>query len=32
METTSAIKRPILVKGSKVVCFGYDAEKYDSLK
>jgi len=32
METTSAIKRPILVKGNKVLCFGYDAEKYDSLK
>jgi arsenate reductase len=32
IETTSAIKRPILVKASKVICFGYDAEKYSQLK
>ena len=32
IETTSAIKRPILVKSSKVICFGYDTEKYSQLK
>lgn len=31
-ETTSAIKRPILVKKDKVLCFGYDEEKYSQLK
>jgi len=31
-ETTSAIKRPILSKGSKILCFGYDEAKYDKLK
>lgn len=31
-ETTSAIKRPILTKGSKVVHFGYDEEIYNKLK
>jgi arsenate reductase len=31
-ETTSAIKRPILVKNDKVICFGYDEEKYNELK
>lgn len=32
METTSAIKRPILMKGDKVISFGYDEETYDKLK
>ena len=31
MEQTSAIKRPIIMKKSKVVLFGYDAETYDKL-
>ncbi len=31
-ETTSAIKRPILTKGKKVICFGYDEQAYDKLK
>jgi arsenate reductase-like glutaredoxin family protein len=30
MENPNLIRRPILVKGSKVV-FGYDKEKYDAL-
>ncbi|MAZ49643.1 MAG: arsenate reductase [Halobacteriovoraceae bacterium] len=32
METTSAIKRPILMKGAKVIHFGYDEEAYGKLK
>lgn len=32
METTSAIKRPILMKASKVICFGYDEEVYKKVK
>lgn len=28
LENASAIKRPILEKGDKVVCFGYDEEIY----
>ncbi len=32
METTSAIKRPILTKNSKTICFGYDEERYAKLK
>lgn len=31
LENTSAIKRPILENGSKVVCFGYDEEAYKNL-
>lgn len=31
-ETSSAIKRPILTKGKKVLCFGYDEEKYEKFK
>lgn len=31
METTSAIKRPILMKGKKVIGFGYDEELYEKL-
>lgn len=31
-ETTSAIKRPILVKNDEVICFGYDEEQYSKLK
>lgn len=31
-ETSSAIKRPILMKGEKVLCFGYDEQTYDKLK
>jgi len=31
METTSAIKRPILTKGDVVLCFGYDEEVYDTI-
>lgn len=30
-ETTSAIKRPILMKASKVICFGYDEDHYNKL-
>jgi len=32
METTSAIKRPIIAKGSKVIEFGYDADAYSKIK
>ena len=32
METTSAIKRPILMKGTKVIEFGYDEQAYSKLK
>ncbi len=32
METTSAIKRPIITKNDKVLAFGYDEEIYDKLK
>lgn len=32
VENSSAIKRPILVKNNKVVCFGYDEEAYNKLK
>jgi Spx/MgsR family transcriptional regulator len=31
IENTSAIKRPILEKGSKIVCFGYDEDTYKNL-
>ena len=31
METTSAIKRPIVVKKDKVKAFGYDEETYNKL-
>ena len=31
-ETTSAIKRPILEKSGKVLCFGYDEESYNKIK
>lgn len=31
IENTSAIKRPILEAGSKVVCFGYDEDLYAKL-
>ena len=31
METTSAIKRPILMKNSKVLSFGFSEESYQSL-
>jgi len=31
IENSSAIKRPILVKNDKVICFGYDEESYSSL-
>ena len=31
-ETTSAIKRPILMKNDEVICFGYDEELYSKLK
>ena len=31
IETTSAIKRPILTKGKKTVCFGYDEDTYSEL-
>ena len=31
IETTSAIKRPILVENDKVVCFGYDEDSYKKL-
>jgi Spx/MgsR family transcriptional regulator len=32
METTSAIKRPILTKKDKVVSFGYAEEEYNKVK
>lgn len=32
LEFTSAIKRPILVKNSKVLCFGFDEDKYKKFK
>ena len=32
IENSSAIKRPILVKNNKVICFGYDEEAYNKLK
>lgn len=32
VENSSAIKRPILVKGSKAICFGYNEEFYSKLK
>ena len=31
LENTSAIKRPILELGSKVLCFGYDEDLYKKL-
>lgn len=31
LENTSAIKRPILESGSKVLCFGYDEDLYKKL-
>lgn len=31
LENTSAIKRPILESGAKVVCFGYDENVYKKL-
>ncbi len=31
IETTSAIKRPIVTKNDEVLVFGYDAEKYDKI-
>lgn len=31
LENTSAIKRPILENGSKIVCFGYDEDIYKKL-
>jgi arsenate reductase len=31
-ESSSAIKRPILVKKDKVICFGYDEENYEKIK
>ncbi|MDP7320036.1 MAG: arsenate reductase family protein [Bacteriovoracaceae bacterium] len=31
-ETTSAIKRPVLMKGKKTLHFGYDEEFYAKLK
>lgn len=31
IENTSAIKRPILMKKNKVVCFGYDLDIYAKL-
>jgi arsenate reductase (glutaredoxin) len=31
LENSSAIKRPILEMGSKVVCFGFDEDKYRNL-
>lgn len=31
LENTSAIKRPILENGSKVVCFGFDEDTYKKL-
>ncbi len=31
LENTSAIKRPILEYGAKIVCFGYDEDIYKSL-
>lgn len=32
IETTSAIKRPILTKDSEVISFGYDEEAYSKIK
>ena len=32
IETTSAIKRPILTKAGKVKCFGYDEDSYSKIK
>lgn len=32
VEFSSAIKRPILVKNGKTICFGYDEEKYAKFK
>lgn len=32
IDNSSAIKRPILMKGSKVVAFGFDEEVYSKLK
>lgn len=31
LENTSALKRPILENGSKIVCFGYDEDIYKKL-
>ena len=31
LENTSAIKRPILESGSKVLCFGFDEDVYKQL-
>lgn len=31
LENTSAIKRPILEMGSKVLCFGFDEDVYKNL-
>ena len=31
LENTSAIKRPILENGSKIVCFGFDEDVYKKL-
>ena len=32
IENSSAIKRPILVKNTKPICFGYDEDFYNKLK
>ncbi len=32
IDNTSAIKRPILMKGTKVIAFGFDEEIYNKLK
>ena len=32
IETTSAIKRPVIMKGNKVMGFGYDEETYSNIK
>ncbi|MBD64512.1 MAG: arsenate reductase [Halobacteriovoraceae bacterium] len=32
IETTSAIKRPILMKNDKVITFGYDEDAYKKVK
>ena len=32
IDNSSAIKRPILMKGSKVIAFGFDEETYATIK
>lgn len=32
LENTSMVKRPVLIKDNKIICLGFDEEKYQGLK